>query len=167
MGANSELLAGNFAEAERLLGESGPTLEAWGLLGQLATQATQLAEAVYGQGRYEEALRWSKTAETCAASYDTGAQFLWRAVRGKALAREGALADGASLTREAVELASGTDSVSQCAHVLLSHAEVLRLDGRTGEAAESVEKAIRMLDEKGNVAAGRRGRDLLAQFAGA
>jgi DNA-binding SARP family transcriptional activator len=158
MAANIELLAGDFAEAERVLAESGPVLEAWGLRGQLATQATQLAEAVYGQERYEDAVRWSETAEAYAASYDTGAQFLWRAVRGKALAQEGALDKGARLTDEAVEIASATDSVSQRAHALLCRAEVLRLAGRSVEAAETVEAAIELLDEKGNVAAGRAAR---------
>jgi DNA-binding SARP family transcriptional activator len=156
--ASVELLAADFSEAERYLAESCSTLEAWGLRSQLATQATQLAEAVYGQARYEEALRWSATAEVCAASYDTGAQFLWRAVRGKTLAREGSLEEGARLTHEAVEIAAATDSVSQRAHVLLCHAEVLRLAGHTDEAVEAVDSAVELLEEKGNVAAGRAAR---------
>jgi DNA-binding SARP family transcriptional activator/tetratricopeptide (TPR) repeat protein len=167
MAANIELLAGDFAEAERFLAESGPLLEAWGLRGQLATQATQLAEAVYGQGRYEDAVRWSETAEAYAASYDTGAQFLWRSVRGKALAQHGAVDEGARLTREAVDIAAQTDSVSQRAQVLLSYAEVLRLKGHTGEGVEAVEEAIRLLEKKGNLAAGRLARVQLVEFAGA
>jgi hypothetical protein len=158
-----ELLAGNFVEAERLLTESCRTLKALGLRGQLAAQATQLAEAVYGQGRYEEALRWSEVAEASAASYDTGAQFLWRAVRGKTLARQGAVDAGASLAREAADLAATTDSVSQRARVLLCLGEVLGLEGRTAEAVEPIEEAVRLLEEKGNVAAGRQARALLLQ----
>jgi DNA-binding SARP family transcriptional activator/tetratricopeptide (TPR) repeat protein len=167
MAGNVELLAGDLPEAERFLAESCSTLEAWGLRGLLATLATQLAEAVYGQGRYEEALRWSETAESCAASYDTGAQFLWRAVRGKTLAQQGAIDDGERLAGEAVELAAATDSVSQRAHVLLSYGEVLRLDGRTAEAAAAVGQAIQLLEEKGNVAAQREAQALLVEVAGA
>jgi tetratricopeptide (TPR) repeat protein len=163
--ASIELLAGDFAAAECLLSESCGKLEAWGLRGQLATQATQLAEAVYGQRRFEEALRWSETAETFAASYDMGAQFLWRAVRGKALARLGNVGEGERLAHEAVDLAAATDSVSQCAHALLCHAEVLRLAGRTVEAVEAIEHAMRLLEEKGNLAAGRQARALLVEVA--
>ncbi|HET7808114.1 MAG TPA: BTAD domain-containing putative transcriptional regulator [Gaiellaceae bacterium] len=156
MAANIALLAGRFAEAEELLAESCSQLEPWGLRGQLATQATQLAEAVYGQGRYDEALRWSETAESSAASYDVGAQFLWRGVRGKALAQLGRAGDGERLTREAVALAGETDSVSQHAAVLLCHAEALRLDGRADEAATAAGRAVDLLEAKGNVAAARR-----------
>jgi DNA-binding SARP family transcriptional activator/tetratricopeptide (TPR) repeat protein len=164
--AEIELLAGNFAEAERALAENCRVLEEWGLLGQVATQATQVAEAAYAQGRYEDAVRWSKTAEACAASYDTGAQFLWRAVRGKALARQGEVDEGTTLAREAVELASPTDSVSQRAHVLLCLSEVLQLDGRASEAVEAIEEAIELLEEKGNVAAGRVAAARLAEIIG-
>jgi tetratricopeptide (TPR) repeat protein len=165
--ADIELLAGDFVEARILLAESCHRLEDWGLRGQLATQATQLGEAVYGQGRYDQALHWSKVAESCTASYDTGAQFSWRALRGKALAREGIFGEAERLAREAVELAAVTDSVSQRAHVLLSHAEVLRLGGRIPEAAEAVEDAIQLLEAKKNVAALRRARSLLGELAGA
>jgi tetratricopeptide (TPR) repeat protein len=159
MAGSVELLAGDFAEAERVLAESCTTLEQWGLRGQLATQATQLAEAVYGQGRYEEAVRWSETAEACAAGYDTGAQFLWRAVRGKALARLGEPKEGVRVAREAVDLATPTDSVSQRAQVLLSYAEALRLGG--DQVVDTMEAAIRLLEDKGNVAAAREARALL------
>jgi tetratricopeptide (TPR) repeat protein len=133
-------------------------LEGWGLRGQVAGQGTQLAEALYAQERYDEALRWSQTAEAYAADYDVGAQFLWRAVRGKVLTRLGAAREGDRLVREAVDLAVRTDSVSQCGHVLLCHAEVLELNGRSAEAGDAVEQAIRLFDDKGNVAAARAAR---------
>jgi len=160
--ADIELLAGNSVEAERILSESCRTLEAWGVKGQLATQASRLAEAVYAQGRDDEAIRWSATAQAYSANYDIGAQFLWRAVRGKALARQGAIDEGEKLAREAAALAAQTDSVSQHAHVQFDLAEVLRMSGRDGEAAEASEEAIRLLEEKGNVAARHRAEALLA-----
>jgi DNA-binding SARP family transcriptional activator len=163
--ASIELLAGAFVAAEQLLAESCTKLEAWGLRGPLSTQGTQLAEALYGQGRYEEAIRWSEIAETCAATYDIGAQFLWRAVRGKALARLGAVREGDRLVREAVDLAVATDSVSQCGHVLICHAEVLELSERSAEAAKAVERATALFDGKGNLAAGRQARALLGEIA--
>jgi tetratricopeptide (TPR) repeat protein len=163
--ASIELLGGDFVAAEQLLAESCTKLETWGLRGPLSTQGTQLAEALYGQERYEEAIRWSEIAETCAATYDVGAQFLWRAVRGKALARLGAVREGDRLVREAVDLAVATDSVSQCGHVLLCHAEVLELSGRSAEALEAVERATALFDGKGNIAAGRQAQALLGEIA--
>jgi DNA-binding SARP family transcriptional activator len=162
-----ELLAGELEEAERLLRESCSKLEAWGLRGQLATQASQLAEAVQGQGRHDEALRWSQTAEECAASYDTGAQFLWRAVRAKALAHLGDGREGERLAEEAVGLAAATDSVSQRAYVLLCHAEVLHVDGRSSAASAVAEEAVELLEAKGNTAGAREARALLVGAAGA
>jgi tetratricopeptide (TPR) repeat protein len=159
--ASIELLARDFVVAEHVLAESCAMLERWGLRSQVATQATQLAEALYGQERYKEALRWSETAEAHAADYDVGAQFLWRAVRGKALARLGEPGEGERLEREAVGLALKTDSVSQCGHVLLCLAEVLELNGHSAEAGDAVERATRLFDGKGNVAASRHARTLL------
>jgi tetratricopeptide (TPR) repeat protein len=162
-----ELLAGEFVEAERVLGESCRMLQKWGLRGQLATQASQLGESLYGQGRYEEAVQWSEVAEGCTASYDTGAQFSWRALRGKALARRGILDEAERLSRDAAELAAPTDSVSQRASVLLSRVEVLRLAGRASESGADIDEAIRLLVGKRNVAATRRARSLLLETADA
>ncbi|HKD34227.1 MAG TPA: BTAD domain-containing putative transcriptional regulator [Gaiellaceae bacterium] len=160
--AEIELLAGNYAEAERVLADSCRKLEELNVRGQLATQGSRLAEAIYAQGRHEEAIRWSKTAEAYAAPYDTGVQFLWRAIRGKALAREGALDEGERLAREAAELAATTDSVSQHAQTLLAYAEVLLLRGSREKAVEAVEEAVALLEAKGNAAAGTQARALLA-----
>jgi DNA-binding SARP family transcriptional activator/tetratricopeptide (TPR) repeat protein len=161
--AEVELLAGELAEAERLLKESCRKLEDWGLRGHLATQATQLGETVYRQGRYEETMHWSEVAEQCTAPYDAGAAFSWRALRAKALARVGALSDAESLSSEAVRLAAETDSVNQRAHVVLSRAEVLRLAGRPSDATAAIDEAIRLLEAKGNVAAAGTARSLLVK----
>ena len=163
--ADIELLAGNFAEAERLSTESCQMLETWDLRASLATQASQLGEAVYGQGRYDEAVRWSETAERCTAAYDRSAQFSWRALRAKALARLDSPVEADALAREGVAHVAVTDSVSQHAQVLVSHAEVLRLAGRKEEAAGAIDEAIVLLDEKANTAAGERARALLLEIA--
>jgi DNA-binding SARP family transcriptional activator len=165
--ADTELLAGNHAEAERLLRESCERLEASGEQARLGTQAAQLGEALYLQGRFEEAQRWSEVARACAASDDASAQFSWRALRAKGVARQGAFGEADELTREALEVAAATDAVSQHAHVLTDAAEVLRLGGRVEEAAASAEEAIRLLEEKGNLAAGQEARSLLAALTGA
>ncbi len=167
MAAEIELLAGDPAGAEHAVGESCRRLEAWGLRAQLATQAAQLGEALYRQQRYDEALRWSEVAESCTASYDTSAQFSWRALRAKALARGGALAEAETLAQQAVEFAATTDSTSQHAHVLLARAEVLHLAERGEEATHAIDEAACLLEEKMNVAAINQARALRAEVVGA
>jgi hypothetical protein len=53
--------------------------------------------------------------------------------------------------------------MSQHGHVLLARAEVFRLEGRMHEAGDAVEDAIRLLDAKENVAAGRKAREFLTE----
>ena len=163
--ADVELLAGDDAEAERILRESCAKLEEWGEQAHLATQAAQLGEALYRQGRYEEALHWAQVSEACAATDDAGAQFSWRALRAKAFAREGRHAEAERLAREATALADATDALSQHGNVLLALAEVLRLSDHPAEAAAAIEEAIRLFDAKGNLVAGDKARSLLGELA--
>jgi len=165
LAADIELLADNHHEAERLLDESCKRLEAWGEQAHLATQATQAGEAVYEQGRYGDALRWSEIAEGCAASDDVGAQFSWRALRAKALAHRSVCREAETLAHEAVELAAATDAVNQHANVLLSYAEVLRLGNRPEIAAGAVADAVRLLEQKDNRVAITKARSLLVELA--
>jgi DNA-binding SARP family transcriptional activator len=165
--ADVELLAGEHAEAERLLAESCKRLESWGEEARLATQAAQLGEALYRQGKFGEAARWAAVAEGCAASDDASAQFSWRALRAKGLVREGAFGRAQVLAQEAVDIAAPTDAVTQRAHVLLDAAEVASLSGRARAGVEPVEKAARLLDGKGNVASLERARSMLVELTGA
>ena len=163
--ADIELLAGDYPEAERLLRASCDRLEAWGEQARLATQAAQLGEALYWQGRFEEALRWSQVAEDCAATDDASAQFSWRALQAKALARRGALSEADALARKAVEIGAATDALTQHAQVLLAFGEVLRLEGHGQEAGEAIEDAIRLLERKGNIVSSRKARSSLLELA--
>jgi class 3 adenylate cyclase len=164
--ADIELLAGNHVGAERLLRESCERLEAAGDRARLATQGAQLGEALYRQGRFDEARHWSGVAEASAATDDASAQFSWRALRAKGLARGGALDEANALAQAAVQIATGTDALSQHAKVLFDHAEVLRLAGHTGDATVTAENAVLLLERKGNVAAIRGVRSLLPELAG-
>ena len=165
MAAEIEFLAGDYAEAEGLLRESCSRLEAWGERARLATQAARLGEALYRQRRFDEAARWVEIAESNAASDDVSAQFLWRSLRAKGFARERAFDEAESLARKAVEIAAATDVLSPHADVLLDAAEVGSLSGHTRLAIERAEGAIRLLEEKGNVASLERARSLLEQLA--
>lgn len=153
-----ELLAGDVCAAEAVLAESCERLDAWGERAHLATQAAQLGEAVYRQGRFDDALHWSQVAADCAASDDAGAQFLWRSLRAKTLARRGDVDEAEALGLQAAERAARTDALSQRAQVLLDRAEVIVLSGDSSRAEAVTAEATRLLGAKGNAAtlAGRQ-----------
>ena len=160
--ADIELLADDPAEAERILSESCRSLEEWGEQAHLATQAAQLGEALCEQGRYDDGLRWSEVAEVHAAADDAGAQFLWRSLRAKALARRGELEEAEMLAAEAVALAAATDALTQHGNVLLAYADVLRIGGRDADASAAMTEAIALFEKKKNAAAIRKARSLEA-----
>jgi len=55
----------------------------------LATTACAIAEALYAQGRLDEAQRMTEEAQAAAGPDDVDAQARWRATRAKLLARRG------------------------------------------------------------------------------
>jgi tetratricopeptide (TPR) repeat protein len=134
-------------------------------LSNLATRAADLAEALYAQSRYEEAEAWARTSETNAGEDDLTAQPSWRSVRAKVLARRGALEEAERLAREAVGLAEGTDALNQRAKAEADLAEVLRLAGRSDEAAGHLGEALRLYELKGNTPGLQKVRALLDQAA--
>ena len=73
-----ELLAGDLATAEREARTDYEFLERQGETYFLSTMAALLARVVRDQGRDEEALALSRTAERTAAEDDLDAQVLWR-----------------------------------------------------------------------------------------
>ena len=99
-----ELLAGDGATAESQLRRDYETLDSLGEKYILPTVAALLAEALYVQTRYDEALAFSETAEELGAPDDVDAQSLWRCVRAKVLARQGRLEEAEALARAAIEL---------------------------------------------------------------
>ena len=121
--------------------------------------------AEFRQMREENAGEFRQMREENASAHDIDAQLSWHAVRAKLLARTVGIAEGETLAREAVKLARRTDATNLHARVLLDLAEVLRLGGRSEEAAAAVETAIRLLDRKENEVGARRARALLAELA--
>ena len=152
------MLADDLPAAERTLRASVLELERLGDKNHLSTQAAELADCLYEQARYAEAREWTQLAERHAASDDIGAQFSWRSVRAKLLARDGRLADADVLALEAVDVSAATDALNQRAKVLLDRAEVLNVAGRMSEALEVSAVATSLFAAKGNAAA-------LARFA--
>jgi ATP/maltotriose-dependent transcriptional regulator MalT len=144
-----ELLAGEPEAAESLLREACDELDRAGDSAWLATLTAVLAEAVYAQGRFPEALALSQTALELATRGDLAAELGWRCARAKALARAGEVAEGETLAREALALLAGTDVPGERAKALLALAEVLRIDGRGADADAAAAEAAALLARKG------------------
>jgi class 3 adenylate cyclase/tetratricopeptide (TPR) repeat protein len=156
-----EVLAGDPARAERDLRWGAETLEEIGELSWLSTVAGILAEALYLQGRYDEAEVFLRTCEQTAGSEDAYSQSLLRSVRAKLLAREGEVRAAEEFGRQAVAVVEPTDFLFMQGFALLSLGEALRLAGKTREARVVLQDAIEVCERKGFTGGVRRARELL------
>ena len=153
-----ELLAGDAAAAETVLQTGAHKLREMGQAGWLSTVLAWLAEAVYLQGRADQAYELSEECEQLAEGGDVFSRVLWRSVRARVLADRGRTADAEQLSREAVTLADETDSLALQADARLGLTHVLRSLGRRGPAERTFAEAIDLYQRKGAVAAIARAR---------
>jgi ATP/maltotriose-dependent transcriptional regulator MalT len=151
-----ETLAGDYDAAERELRWGYEMLEQMGEKSSRATIAGFLAEAVYEQGRDDEAERLNQVIEELAAADDLVPQAQSRSVQAKILAKRGELEDAEELGREVVALAENTDFPDLKASTALDLAEVLEAAGKTDEAQELVARAREIFERKGNVVSARQ-----------
>jgi ATP/maltotriose-dependent transcriptional regulator MalT len=156
-----ELLGGDPAAAERELRRGFEVLSAIGEVSWLSTVAGILAEAVYAQGRYEEAERLTRISEQAAAVDDVYSHVLWRSVQAKVLAREGDTAEALRLAGESAALAETTDFLHLRWHELMSRAETFQLTGRRADAEVAAQAAVRVAEQKGNLVGARLSREML------
>jgi class 3 adenylate cyclase len=159
-----ETLAGDPAAAERSARRSCELLEGLGDSGYRSTASGQLAESLYALGHLDEAEQWTTASEELSANDDVVSQMLWRQVRAKLLARRGSHPDADRLAREAVSLAEGTDMLNFHGHALADLAEVLALNGRPGQGAAQLDRALALYERKGNVVSAARARRRLAEL---
>jgi ATP/maltotriose-dependent transcriptional regulator MalT len=160
-----EMLAGQPQAAEERLRTGYKRLEKMGEKALLATTAAMLAQAVYEQGRHDEAEELCRASEGAAASNDLAAQVTWRGVRAKLRAERGRTDEAEALAREAVRLAEPTDFLTIRADALLDLAAVLRHSGQSSEADESIRAALELYEQKGDVVSAERARTQLAASA--
>ena len=144
-----EHYAGNTAAVERLLRSACDELRAAGETGYLSTQVGELAEALYDLGRYSEAEEASRESERLAQPTDAATQYLWRGVRAKLLARQGEGDEAMRLVRESIQWAGKRPEDVGNAYANL--AEIWRLGGDSNRAAEALERAIAIYEQKGIV----------------
>jgi tetratricopeptide (TPR) repeat protein len=153
---NVEMLAGDAIAAERELHQSYEILHELGEKNYISTIAGDLAEALYEQGRYDEAMRYSETCEELGSADDIASQVRWRCVRGKVGARRGEFEQAESLVGEALSLIRRSDDLNSQGDTLMDLAEVLRLAGKPERAALAVAEAHELYQRKGNVVSARR-----------
>ena len=159
-----ETLAGDPVAAETEDRAGFEILERISDLGHLASAAPDLGDAVYAQGRYEEAAAIAAYAERITIEGDVDAQVRGKQLAAKVMARRGLLDEAVALAEEAVLLVAETDYLELHAHALMSRAEVLRLAGRTGDAASTLRDAIELQRRKGNVVDEARAMALLDEL---
>ncbi|MGH2995858.1 MAG: tetratricopeptide repeat protein, partial [Gaiellaceae bacterium] len=158
----AELLAGEPGRAEQQLREGYESLRAMGDRGLLSPVAAFLAQALYAQGRYEEAEELAAESAECASRDDLFPHVAWRGARAKALARRGDKVAAEGLAREAVALAGETDSLNLQGDAWADLAEVLASEGEENEASSCIERALGLYEAKGNVISAAHARARLA-----
>jgi tetratricopeptide (TPR) repeat protein len=161
-----ELLAGDPVAAEREAAWACDGLEASGETGFLSTMATLLAEALYAQGRLDEAEAAVERSREAATSDDFNAQAAWRASQAKILARRGEREEAERLAREAIEIIDRSDELSHQGDFRVGLAEVLQVAGRTDESIPVLEEALERYEQKENRVAADATRALLAEARG-
>jgi class 3 adenylate cyclase/tetratricopeptide (TPR) repeat protein len=159
-----ELLAGDLEAAERIFRSGYETLSSLGEKLNLSSIAVLLAEALYLQGRDQEAEHITRVSEEATSPEDVWAHVAWRSARAKILARRGKLDEAERLARQALELIGKTDALNMRAQTLLSLAEVLTAADRAEEAMERTRDAVRLYEVKGNVVMAERVRLHLAEL---
>ena len=161
-----ELLAGDPVASEREAATACDGLEAAGEKGFLSTMAAMLAEALYAQGRLDEAEAAVRRSREAATSDDFNAQAMWRGGQAKILARRGELEEAERLAREAIEIIDRSDELSHQGDFRVGLAEVLQLAGRNDESIPVLEEALERYEQKENRVAADTTRALLAELRG-
>jgi predicted ATPase len=155
-----ELLAGDLAAAEAELRTDYQRLDEMGERNYISTTAGLLADVLYRQDRYDESAEFAGTCDRLASPDDVASQFLWRCVRGKLRARQGAADDAGSLLSAATALIEPSDQLDWQGNGLLDFAEVRELAGAPADAAALSERAAVLFERKGNVVSAARARQL-------
>jgi class 3 adenylate cyclase/tetratricopeptide (TPR) repeat protein len=157
-----EMLAGDPARAEALLRRDYVQLEAVGERYFRSSIAAFLGQALWAQGKVDEADAFTRIAEELSDVDDVWSQVAWRSVRAKLLAREGRSEEAIATARGAVDLAAGTSNIEQHADALVDLDEVLGSAGRVAEQGPPLREALALYERKGDVVLAGRVRERLA-----
>ena len=159
--AEVELLAGRPAAAERAIRPAVESLARIGDQGHFVSMVPVLADALFAEGRGEEAAPLIELAVEWAMADDMDGSIGWRRSRAKLLAHRNDFEDAERLAREATEMAGPTDFLDLRARALEDLAEVIRLGGRPQESLAELDHATLLHEQKGNLVSAARTRALL------
>jgi predicted ATPase/class 3 adenylate cyclase len=157
-----EQTSGDYRAAERELRQAYTTLLESGEMSWTPTVAALLGQALYAQGRFDEAFDLAERSRDMAAGEDVTTQVLWRRVAAPVHARRGQEREAEQLAREALDFAAGTDSSPLRGHAWAGQAEVMALCGRSAESAEAAAEAVGTFERRGDL---RTAQTILAQLA--
>ena len=162
-----EMLAREYAQAERLTRAEYGRLLSTDSRALLDITRDMLALAICAQGRFDEAETLSRQTEAQALDRDdvTGAN-VWRRVQARALSARGEHAEAVRLAREAEALFEGTDALIDHGEALLDLALVLREAGRLDDASSAATEALALYERKENVVEATRARAFLEELRG-
>ena len=144
-----EVLAGQPAAAEPELRKGADRLREIGESSWFSTVAGILAEALYRQGRDEEAEEFARASEEAAGIDDAYAQGLLRSIRARVLSRRGEAERAVELARDAVAILEPTDFLFLQGFTRLALGQVLLETDRMDEARTALEEAARICEVKG------------------
>ena len=144
----TELAIGDPVAAERYLREGYEAWRAMGERGYFASVASLLAEALYAQGRFDEAQRVTEEAEAASLPGDFEGDAWWRAAKARQLARSSQFTAARRLIDEAKALMTPATAPLTQAEVLVAKAEVDRLAGAPQQAAASLHAALEIYEDR-------------------
>jgi len=154
--ARTELHGGDLALAEREVRRDYEFLAKAGETYYLSTMAALLSRLVRDQGRDDEALALSKTAEEATAADDVESQALWRSIRAPIIARAGNIALAEELAQTALDMVRRTEAPAMQADALTELASVLQLADKAHDARHAIDEAVALYTAKGNVVSATR-----------
>lgn len=150
--ADIELLGDDPAGAERAMRWAYDREVEMGEKQDIPGTANRLADALYRQGRYEEAAQWIEIGGG-------------RGIRALLAARRGEFEQAERLARELVAMTARGQSLNARGTALMRLAEVLSMAGRSGEAAPALDEAMQLYERKGNLVSAQEARALFLKVS--
>jgi predicted ATPase/DNA-binding SARP family transcriptional activator len=160
-----ELALADPAAAERYLRDARATLRGMNERRYLVTVTTELALALYAQGRFNEAQQLTDEAQAADVP-DADAWSGGLNLRAMLLARRGQFPAARSVLAEAESLITAASSAATRAKMLVAKAEVDRLAGVPEQAAMSLHAALQIYEDRRATQLAAQIRAALATIAG-
>lgn len=148
-----EMLAGEPARAAQAYRRGIEIAQTIGDVAGADVHAVRLAEALCLIGRGEEAAQVLRAIPSPPEDASLSSSAHWRLARARVLALQGELAEAESHARVATALVASTDLLDLRGDVMLVLADVLESEARSVESAVALGEAVRLYEQKGNVAA--------------